>query len=454
MVGSSTHRGVPYWRPGVLTACWALIAACALSFVWRNTACATEPAISALSASEPTGELTLARAIQAALARNPDLAASAYELKAADAQITQAGLRPNPQLDVDVSGGSFLRGGEPEESTLLLSQVLELGGKRGYRVAAATAGQEVTEVVRQAQQLDVLADVTRRFITLVAAQERLDLARRATELSQRMLDEVAKRVQAARSPEAERSRARIALIRAQLDEQQAGSELRAARSALAALWGSDAPAFREAKADLFVLDPVEPFEKLVAAVEHNPDFLVFASEARLRDAELRLARSQAVPDLSLSVGVQRSTVTHDTALIAGFSIPLPLFNRNQGAIREAQVRRTQTSAQRQAEFLRTRATLYGLYQQLLASRSRVETLRMDALPQAEQALEQTRYGYERGRFSYLELATALQDLLGLRGAAITAAADYHSTLTEIERLTGEPLATDAPAANDSSRDLP
>ena len=434
----------------------ALIAACTSIVAGHNLACAAESGSSSPSSlySEPTGELTLSGAIQAALARNPDLAASAYELKAAAAQIRQAGLRPNPEVDVDVSGGSYLHGGEPEESTLLLSQVLELGGKRGYRIASATAGREVTEVVREAQQLDVLAEVTRRFITLVAAQEQLQLAQSATDLSQRTLDVVAKRVQAARSPEAERSRARIALIRAQLDEQQAGSELHAARFALAALWGSQAPEFREAKADLFALESVEPFEKLVTAVEHNPDFLVFASEARLRDAELRLARAQAVPDLTLGIGVQHSTVSHDTALIAAFSIPLPIFNRNQGAIDEAQVRRMQTEAQRRATFLSTRAVLYGLYQQLLTARSRVETLRTDALPQAEQALRQTRMGYERGRFSYLELATAQQDLLSLRVAAIEAAANYHLVLTEIERLTGEPLASDTAATNDFSRDQP
>jgi cobalt-zinc-cadmium efflux system outer membrane protein len=89
-----------------------------------------------------------------------------------------------------------------------------------------------------------------------------------------------------------------------------------------------------------------------------------------------------------------------------------------------------------------------LYQQLLASRTGLQ-LRKDALPQAQQALDQTQYGYERGRFSYLELATAQQDLLDLRAALIEAAADYHRELAEIERLTNEPVAADA-----TGRELP
>jgi cobalt-zinc-cadmium efflux system outer membrane protein len=304
---------------------------------------------------------------------------------------------------------------------------------------------DLVGIERQAQQLDVLAEVARRFITLVAAQERVVFAQSARELAQRTLDAITTRVQAARSPEAERSRARITVTRARVEEQQAGSELRSARLALAALWGGHDPTFTHAKADLFTLDTVESFEELVRKLERNPDFVRFASEARLRDAELRLAQAQARPDITLRVGVGRFNDTRTTGLTAGFSMPLPLFDRNQGAIREAQVRRAQTDAQRQGALLRASAAVYGLYQQLAASRTSLQILRNDALPQAQQALDQTQYGYERGRFSYLELATAQQELLQLRATLIEVAADYHRELAEIERLTNEPVAADATA---------
>ncbi len=70
----------------------------------------------------------------------------------------------------------------------------------------------------------------------------------------------------------------------------------------------------------------------------------------------------------------------------------------------------------------------------------MNTLRDAVLPQAQQALEQTQYGYERGRFSYLELAVAQRELLELESAAIDAAADSQQMLCEIERLTGQALA--------------
>jgi cobalt-zinc-cadmium efflux system outer membrane protein len=86
-----------------------------------------------------------------------------------------------------------------------------------------------------------------------------------------------------------------------------------------------------------------------------------------------------------------------------------------------------------------KATLSAIYQELYASRSRVDALRNEAIPQAQLALEQTRNGYERGRFSFLELSSAQQDLLELESSAIDAAGDYHRLLAQIERITSAPL---------------
>lgn len=399
------------------------------------------------SAPEPRGELTLGSAVAAALARNPDLAASTYELTAADARIEQARLRPNPQLSVELenfAGTGEARGIGILESTLSLSQVIEMGGKRALRTEVARSDRDVAGIARQAQQLDVLADVTRRYIDLVAARDRLALATRTRGILNKTLDAINARVKAARSPEAERSRAQIALTRAEVEMQQAESELKSARLALAALWGSTRAQFTDVRANLLELGPIKPFETLIEQLDRNPDFVRFASEKRLREAEVRLARAQARPNLTLGLGVRRLDVTNDHALVASFSMPLPLFDRNQGAIREAEVRSQQTEASRRAEFLRARATVFGLYQEFVATRTRIETLRDRAIPQAQQALAQTQTGYERGRFSYLELATAQQEELALQSAIIEAAADAHRVLTEIERVTGEPLATDSP----------
>lgn len=406
-----------------------------------------EPRPADTRSDEPQGTLTLDGAIAAALVRNPDLAAGGFTLRAADARVTQARLRPNPELSVDFenfAGSGAAAGTDVLESTLSLSQVVELGGKRRLRTDLALMDRELLGIERQAQELDVLAEVARRFIALAAAQDRVALASMTSAIAQRTHDAVAIRVQAARSPEAELSRASIALTRARVEVQQAESAMRAARQALAALWGSRQPEFIEASGDLLDLSPVRPLETVLAELEQNPDYLRYASEARLRDAEVRLARAQARPNIVFGLGMRRFEDRKDSALVAGFSIPLPVSDRNQGGIREAEMLRARTDAQKHAALTRAHAIVFGLYQELSATRVRVETLRGGALPEAQKALEQTQYGYERGRFSYLELATAQQELLDLRAAIIDAAADYHRLLAEIERLTNAPLELELP----------
>jgi cobalt-zinc-cadmium efflux system outer membrane protein len=391
----------------------------------------------------PGGVITLPIAIDTALKNNPDLAVGGYELSAAQAWILQAKLRPNPEISLeleDFGGTGSVRGIQAMQSTLSLSQVVELGNKRMHRVDVAASDGELLFVERQARELDVLAEVTRRFIDVIAAQEEVTLARDATALADRTANTLVARVQAARSPQAELSRARIALTRARIEQQQAESLLNGTRHSLAALWGDTQVRFASAQANLYDLPRLESFEALRDRLESNPDLIRFASQARVRDAELRLAQANARPNLNLNLGIRRNEAANDTGLVAGFTVGLPVFDRNQGAIAEAHVRRRQSRAEEQAARIKTQAVLYSLYQQVSASRDQLATLRGDALPQAQAALSQIQTGHERGRFSYLELATAQQDLLGLRTAAVNAAAASHRLTAEIERLTGEPLA--------------
>ena len=98
---------------------------------------------------------------------------------------------------------------------------------------------------------------------------------------------------------------------------------------------------------------------------------------------------------------------------------------------------------REDEFPLATVTFY-LHGELQVARAEVEALRGELLPQAERALDQTRSGFQRGRFSYMELASAQQDVLQTERAAIEAAGTVHRLHTEIERLTGEPLAAATP----------
>ncbi|MBW2281539.1 MAG: TolC family protein [Deltaproteobacteria bacterium] len=404
-------------------------------------------AVHAQPLESPAGELTLAGAIAAALAANPDLRAGEFELRAGAGRVEQAGLRPNPELALEAenfAGTGDAAATHALESTLILSQVIELGGKRERRVQVASAGYETLTVERQIRQLDVLAEVMRRYMDVVVAQERLSLGHTSLDLANDTLSIVARRVKAARAPRAEQSRATIARARTRLDLGRAQQTLEAARWQLAATWGGEEPRFTRAVGDLYALAAVQEFDTLAARLESTPDFLRYAADRRLHEAELALARARARPSLKLSAGLRRLNESHDTALVAGVSLPIPLFDRRQGRRTESRARIAQSEAERAAALVRARATVFALHGELGVARVEVGVLRGEVIRQAEGALDQVRSGFERGRFSYLELAAAQQDVLDALHAAIDAAAAFHRLHTEIERLTGEPLAAAAP----------
>ena len=394
-------------------------------------------------AAEIGAALTLCVALTRAIETNPDLKTFAYELPALAGRREQAGLRPNPELGLDietVGGSGEFRGVKSAEITLALSQLIELGGKRGLRVGVVDATYGVAESDLAVRRLDLAAEVLRRFVLVAQNQELLALSARRIELAERTLTTVENRVAAARAPAAERHRATAARNRALLDRQTAERRLQSSLHRLAALWGEANPGFASVAVDLYALPGVSDFEALMVRLEESPELVRLLTEERLRDAEIRLAEAQRRPDVTVGGGLRRLEGSDDMALVFSLQMPLKIHDRNQGAIREARVRREQIDVEYEALLNRARAELFGYFQELQQAREETEILRGQVLPELEEALRQTESAYELGRYSYLELVDAQRSLIEVNGALIDAAARYHTTLAEIERIAGQAFA--------------
>jgi len=402
-----------------------------------------------VAASAASQTLTLASAIEQTMASNPELRVYAPRLAGARARTAQAALKPPLELQAEVQdafGTGNASGFDIAETTFALSQVVELGGKRESRMDAAAASTSLTQAERAAAELDVLAEVTRRFIHVASDQEHLALTMRATVLAEDNVAAAAARVAAARAPDVELRRARITSARVGVAQEHAEHELLTSRRKLAAMWGDTEAHFDRVGADLYALPPSEGYEQLVAKLASNPDFARFASEERLRDAELRVAEAHARTDLTWRAGVRILSETNDEALVFGVTMPLNASRRARNDIALARAEREQTTAERDAHRVRAEAQLFELFQELRHSITEADMLRTTVLPEMEAALEATRYAFERGRYSYLEWVDAQRELVDVQRALIGASANAHLYRTEIERLTGEPLsgAEDSP----------
>lgn len=403
--------------------------------------CVASPAVAASSPAEntPAGpSLVLADAMDRTIARNPDLAHFAFERRAREARITQAGLGPplsvGAQLE-NFAGTGDLGGLSSAETTLTLSGVIELGDQRNLRIAAARLGAEGLEVERQSAQLDVLAEVARRFIHVAADQEQLELTRLATRLAEQTAEEIDRRVRAARSPAVEAMRAQVTLSRARLEEEHAEHELLSSRRLLAAMWGDREADFGPVVADLYALPEIHDFELLAMRLAASPDFLAFASEARQREAQVQLELGRARSAITWNVGVRRLERDDDIGLVAGFSMPLYGRRRAEAAVAETRSLREGVEARETAARVRAEATLYGLVQELRHAVTEAAMLRDEITPLMDEALEATEYAWRRGRYSYLEWTEAQRERLAVQRALIESAVNAQVYQVEIERLT-------------------
>jgi len=396
-----------------------------------------------IAQAEDKRSLRLQEAIARILSANPSLAAETQLVRAAQARrdVLALGHPLAGGLDLENFAGSGQhQGADALEATLRLSGVIELGNKRELRRQAGDGEVQLAEARREAARLDLLANAARRFLEVVADQERLVLAQRAATLAQRSAAIVEERAKAGAASGVDRNRAQLALAKIEIGREHAEHELAAARVALAVLWGVRQPDFDRADANLYDLPAPQELAALEQRLEGNPDVVVLASESRLQGARATLAAASRRPDLGLSGGVRRLEQTDDQALIMTLSVPLFSDSRAEPARREAESTRDGTLKSLEARRLELQATLFEVYQELLHARTEVGVLRERALPRAEENLALLENGYRLGRYSYLELSTGQTQLLELQRELLDAARDYHDFLIEIERLTAMPAA--------------
>ena len=386
--------------------------------------------------------LTLATAISRTLAKNPALQVFKLRQSSLDGQQQTQALAPAYQLAFQAenfAGSGELKGFNGAEFTVSLSSVIEMGGKRDARRDLGTHRSSMLTAERKITALSLLAEVTRRYIEVLAAQESLKLANETTQLAEEALLAVEKRAKAGSTPKAEIKRAMAAVGNARLGAATKQQQFSAAKFSLALLWQESSPSFTNVAGNLYHFSADIAFEQLYAKVKQNPALLAYASEERLKSAQLRLAKSQASTDIQWSLGVRQLQDTGDTALVAGFSVPLFSSSNNSGAIISAQAERDEVQARKITALLQ----LHNQLQQAYSSRKQAiytaNHLRNTIIPLLKEALAETQMAYQRGLYSYLDYLSARQELLIARRALIKSASAALRFGADIEQLIAEPL---------------
>lgn len=391
---------------------------------------------------EPSGIMTLRDALSLALMYNPELAAFSWQVRVEEAKMLQEGLLPNPELEVEIEefGGAGERSGlDAAETTLLVSQLIELGGKRSKRVMVASIERDLGRWDYESKRLDVFTETTAAFVDVLTAQEKLNFAEETSNLANRILDAVTARVEAGKVSPLEQTKATVAFSTSQIGLEKAKRELKSARKRLAAMWGNTLPVFASVEHELEDISEIPPLENLLQEVFQNPDIARWETEIEMRQAAVDLEKAKGLPDLTVGAGPRRFEDTDDYAVTVVMAVPIPLFDRNQGSISEAQHRLAKAAEERKAAIIQVKTALSEAYQTLSSSNLEAATLKTTVLPAAQLALDAAREGYQAGKFGYQDVLDAQRTLFEVKANYIDALAGYHKAKAEMERLIGRRL---------------
>ena len=389
-----------------------------------------------------SGSLTLTRAVQRAVNNNPRLTSAERDIGIAAGRRQQAGAIPNPDVSFDLDnaiGSGDYRGTRSAETTLQLSQLIELGGKREARIAVGNAELDVARWQRAAVRLEIISDTAVAFYSVLAAQRRIAIYDTQIAALQRVSPLLQRRVEAGASSPAETARAQIAIDLLRADRERARTTLATARLELATLMGGNAPDYSQVSGNLGGTGRPVSFQAIRGALDANPQLARFSALRAQADAELLSARLKPVPDLRAGVAWRHFRETNDNAARVSVSAVVPLWDQNLGNIAAAREQRLKVESDRSTARSTLLLTLGRAYETLSGAEREIEILRSSALPNARRAVDALESGYGQGRFTLLELLDAQRSMVEASLRELEALLSFHTSLATIEGLIGAPL---------------
>ncbi|MBN9597183.1 MAG: TolC family protein [Afipia sp.] len=407
--------------------------ACALALL-------VSPWLSGVSYSQT---LSLQTALQRALAANPRLTAAERDVGIASGQRIQAGALINPEVSFELDnslGSGAYRGTRSAESTLQISQLFELFGKREARIAVGQAGVDTAEIQRKAIRLEVLSETAVAYLSVLGAQRRIQILDEQVGQIDRITPLLQRRVEAGASSQAETGRAEVASSLVKADRERVRSLLASARRELAVLMGDTTAKFSSVSGRLDATGRPPSFGAVVAAIDANPQLVRWTAVYAQRNAELLQARLRPYPDLRVGAGWRHYNETADNAVRLSISAAIPVFDQNQGNILSAQESLAKARAEREANRNALIVIAGRAYDSLQGALRELAILRETAIPKSRQAADAILEGYGQGRFSLLEVLDAQSSVAQARLREQEAQQNFHIAVATIEGLVGNPFA--------------
>ena len=399
-------------------------------------------ASTSVHADEP--KLTLPKAIEYSLQNNGGLKSLREEKGIRDAGKVRAGLLPNPSLELE-GGTGALTGSSAENSLSLgVSQEFFLAGKREKRLAIADRELEIYRWQLADRERVLREEVKTAFYDVILAEQRLALADRSIVLNRQLLDVTRERLTAGDIPELEMNLVKVELARSE------GAKIAVAKTSLesqARLWTimgvplGKLPAISgELKSAISLTKTLAELKQLAHA--QRPDVKALEAEKERNDADIVLARSEAVPNLTAGLAVKRDTTSievggvevKDTDYTIGFklSMPIPVFDKNQAGVQEARAKRSSTESRLLAASRNVEREVETAYASYLNSEKVLSLYKTNIIPQLEENLTLSQEAYRLGEVGILAVIQEQKKFFDVSEGYLMALHDRQAALVKLE----------------------
>ncbi len=356
-------------------------------------------------------EIDLATLLSLVDRRSPALRAERASVAVARADVVQAGVHPNPELEYQ---GWFTVAGSQDawnglQNTWTIGQPLLLFDQIGVRTRAAQARVAASQARLGDFRFQLEVEARRGFIALLAAEERVHAVEDAVSELERLTELVRARAQAGDRSRYDALRVELELRRLAVLREQAEAAVTQASGQLATLIGE--PSWQpRARGDL----RTRPARLLAAArpdaVEQSPRVRALSREATAARAAIDSAQRDAIPVPTVGAGGGFTTNAQSQAIFVGLTIPLPVFDQNQGNIARAEADADYAGRRYEAARRTTRAELVNARRVLSARQRALDRFERDVLrtlPELRQMAEQS---YRGGQTTVLELVDSIRAL--------------------------------------------
>ncbi|MFH1761813.1 MAG: TolC family protein [bacterium] len=387
-----------------------------------------------LSHGQESGNiLTLKQAITKTLEQNPQIKAYRIAVDAKNALIQQAKLIPNPEIEIETEN---LGGGA---SSIILGQLIELGGKRSSRIKISEKDKEIAKWDYEILRMEIIAETNTRFLEVLAIQLQMEFIDKSAALAESILVAVKSRVQAGAAMAVEETRAQVERTLIGIKRAKIEYDFAAGKSVLAAMWGGNGSEFKIVQGEIDIMPSIPEIAAILSQSSKSPELARWAVELDKRRLEQKSAKAEKAPNISIGGGYLRNNETSENAAILNLSLDLPVFNRNQGGILESKLNLDIVNQEKKNTEIRINAALNQLYAQLKGCHYEVQALENEGITGAAGAFNKIHKLYAAGRVGYMDLIDAQRNLIELQINKIEASIELLKIKAEIEKITGIPF---------------